>query len=189
MNVLTVPCEGMPQPLRREINAMLHLAYRCDGEVSPDEALHRPELEAQAFYLKDNGRLVAYASVFGKAITQQGRVFSLGSLGCVATHPELRGRGLGERVVVAASDWLRTCGRYDIAAFSCDAGLLPFYRWAAGWEAADVVLVANENENALRSDTLGKVVMLELLSGRARTAEPLFRGATINLDLPPGEFV
>ena len=168
---------------------MLHLAYQCEGEPDLDEALHRPALEARAFWLVDNGRLAAYASAFGKTIIHQEAEFSLGSLGCVATQPEMRGRGLGERVVAAASDWLRACGRYDIAAFTCDAGLLPFYRRAAGWEAADLVLVANDEESALRSDALGKVVVLELLSGRARAAEVSFRGAVVNLDLPPGEFI
>ncbi|KMN88138.1 hypothetical protein VL04_22140, partial [Chromobacterium violaceum] len=90
-----------------------------------------------------------------------------GSLSCVATHPAMRGRGLGARAVKAASDWLRD----------------------AGWEAADVVLLANGDENALRSDMLGKAVVLELLSGRAQAAAASFQGAEINLDLPPGEFI
>lgn len=168
---------------------MLHLAYQCEGEPDLDEALHRPELEAQSFYLLEDGRLIAYASVLGKAIVHQGNVFSLGSLSCVAVCPELRGHDLGERIAAAASDWLRGCGRYDIAAFSCDAGLLPFYRRSGGWEAADAVLVANEDENALRSDKLGKAVVLEPLSEQARAAEASFRGAAVNLDLPPGEFI
>lgn len=189
MEVTSAPYQDLPQALRREINLMLHLAYQCEGEPDPDETLHRPALEARAFWLADNGRLAAYASVFGKTIIHQAAEFSLGSLSCVATRPEMRGRGLGERVVAAASNWLRACGRYDIAAFSCDAELLPFYRRAAEWEAADVVLIANNEESALRSDALGKVVVLELLSERARAAEASFRGAAVNLDLPPGEFI
>ena len=189
MEVTSAPYQDLPPAWRREINAKLHLAYQCEGEPDLDEALHRPALDARAFWLADNGRLAAYASAFGKTIIHQGAVFSLGSLGCVATQPAMRGRGLGERVVAAASDWLRTCGRYDVAAFSCDAGLLPFYRRAAGWEAADIVLIANDDEEALRSDALGKVVVLELLSERARAAEASFRGATVNLGLPPGEFI
>ncbi|MEN6079412.1 GNAT family N-acetyltransferase [Chromobacterium piscinae] len=191
MEVTSAPYQDLPPVFRQEINLMLHLAYQCEGEGEPDpeETLHRPTLEARAFWLADNGRLAAYASVFGIRILHQGLAFSLGSLSCVATQPGMRGRGLGERVVAAASDWLRTCGRYDIAAFSCDEELLPFYRRAAGWEAVDLVLVANHEENALRSDALGKVVMLELLSERARAAEASFRGAAVNLDLPPGEFI
>ncbi|AXE31884.1 GNAT family N-acetyltransferase [Chromobacterium phragmitis] len=189
MEVTSAPYQYLPPALRREINAMLHQAYQCEGELDPDERLHRPALEARSFCLASHGRLAAYASVLGKDIIHQGLVFSLGSLSCVATRPEMRGRGLGERVVAAASDWLRTCGRYDIAAFSCDAGLLPFYRRAAGWEAADVVLIANGDDCALRSDALGKIVVLELLSERAKRAEASFRGSAVNLGLPPGEFI
>lgn len=190
MEVSTAPYQELPQALRREINVMLHLAYQCEGEADLDETLHRAELDAQSFCLLDgDGRVAAYAAVLGKSIAQQGQAYALGSLSCVATHPAMRGRGLGARAVKAASDWLRDCGRYDIAAFSCDAGLLPFYRAAAGWEAADVVLLANGDENALRSDMLGKAVVLELLSGRAQAAAASFQGAEIDLDLPPGEFI
>ncbi|MGD1823896.1 N-acetyltransferase domain-containing protein [Chromobacterium violaceum] len=98
MEVSTAPYHQLPQALRREINVMLHLAYQCEGEADLDETLHRAELDAQSFCLLDgDGRVAAYAAVLGKSIAQQGQAYALGSLSCVATHPAMRGRGLGAR--------------------------------------------------------------------------------------------
>ncbi|MEN3032544.1 GNAT family N-acetyltransferase [Chromobacterium amazonense] len=190
MEILSQPYQTLPRTLRRECAVMLHQAYQCPGEPDPDDTLHKPEYHAQAFCLLQRGRLVAYAAVLGFTVSHGGQAFALAALSCVATHPGHRRQGLGERVVAAASAWLRECGKYDIAAFTCDAELAPFYARAAAWRTVDdVVLLAHSGNHALRSDRLGKTVVLELLSARAQSAAAAFRSTTINLGLPEGEFI
>jgi hypothetical protein len=82
------------------------------------------------------------------------------------------------------------CSNLDIGLFSCDPPLASFYARAGGWPVVeDVVLIGSRHEDALRSDTLGKVVLMRLFSAKARATASLLRRTTIDLDLPIGQFL
>ncbi|WP_210250656.1 hypothetical protein [Mesorhizobium sp. SARCC-RB16n] len=77
----------------------------------------------------------------------------------------------------------------DFGVFTCDPPLAGFYSRVGAWPIVpDAVLVGSRATGALRSDTLGKVVLMRLFSPKAVTAGLEITRATIDLDLPVGQF-
>ena len=69
----------------------------------------------------------------------------------------------------------------DLGVFSCDTALVPFYE-SAGWrELPGAVLIGGTPEAPLPTDALGKVVLAEFFSGRARSRAGSFRDSRIAL--------
>ncbi|MBZ9668544.1 hypothetical protein FJ970_28875 [Mesorhizobium sp. B2-1-8] len=77
----------------------------------------------------------------------------------------------------------------DFGVFTCDPPLAGFYARAGAWLIMpDAVLIGSRARDALRSDTLGKVVLTRLFSSKAITAELEITHSTVELDLPVGQF-
>ncbi len=179
-----------PADLRRRFE-LLRSRAGLGTRPSPGEASaqHDPALDAVSFYSCSDGDVVSYAAVVRKTITHDGHAFDIAGLSAVVTDPNLRNLGLGRRTVEAATRWMEQSGA-DFGVFTCDPPLARFYARAGAWPVApNVVLVGNRSDAALRSDSLGKVVLMRLFSKRAHVAAPILTRATIDLDLPVGQFL
>jgi predicted N-acetyltransferase YhbS len=176
--------------LRQRIAELQRSVFGSVGTVSdavPED--HAAGLNAIAFFALEGDQVVSYAAVVHLTIAHGGRTFALAGLSAVATAPEFRGRGLGTAVVAAATRHIESSDA-DLAIFTSDRPLARFYERAGGWRPAPQVrVVGSLDEGALTSDGLGKVVLMRLLSDRARAAADLLTHGTINLGLPVGEFL
>lgn len=84
-----------------------------------------------------------------------GRTYRAAGLSAVVTRPDARGRGYGARLVAAARAELAADPAVDLALFSCDRRLVPFYE-AAGFEVLPgTVLVGGTPEDPLATDAAG----------------------------------
>lgn len=178
--------------LKHEINALLHQVWPDDSslpETTIPEA-HDKELNARSFYSYKDGKLVSYAAVVHKTIQHDGQTYNIAGLSCVATDPEYQGQGLGLRTVAAATQWIEKQSDIDFGIFTCQPSLAPFYNHSGSWPVvSDVVLIGNMNEGALSSESLDVVVLMRLLSEKAKTYESTLRHSTINLEFPDGQFL
>lgn len=183
--------ERAGEPLRRAFAQLQQRAY-AEDELPPGEPippLHDPALAALAFYLVADGRIASYAAVVYKQIVHDGAAFAIAGLSCVATDPAYRRRGLGARVVAAATRAIEQ-SRCDIGLFTCDPPLAAFYAHAGGWPAAPgITLIGSRQPGALTSTAFNKLVLMRLLSPKAQAAAAQLRQATIDLDLPVGQFL
>ncbi|MCX5306321.1 GNAT family N-acetyltransferase [Streptomyces sp. NBC_00160] len=148
---------------------------------------HDPALTPRTMLLVDGAGTVAAAlSLLYKPVPLAGRTYRAAGLSSVVARPELRGRGLGGRLVAAARAELAADPAVDLALFSCDRPLAAFYE-AAGFEVLPgTVLVGGTPEEPLATDHPGfdKVVLAAFFTdgpGRDRAA---FTG--VRVPLHPG---
>ncbi|MBM3534140.1 MAG: GNAT family N-acetyltransferase [Alphaproteobacteria bacterium] len=180
-----------PPDLRRRFALLRHRAdpvlRPMPGETVRD--LHDPALSAVSFYTCSGEAVISYAAVLRKTIRHAAQTFEIAGLSAVLTDPEFRGRGFGRRTVAAATRWIGESGA-DLGLFTCDPPLARFYARAGAWPVAgNIVLIGGRSATALRSDMLGKVVLMRLFTPHAMAAEPVLSQATIDLDLPDGQFL
>jgi len=177
--------------LRRQFAVLQHRVdpdiCAMQGEAVP--AQHDLVLNALSFYSCANGKIVSYAAVVRKTIKHGEQAFDIAGLSYVATDPDYQGLGFGSRTVAAATRWMKKSS-VDFGIFTCDPPLASFYARAGAWLVVpDVVLIGSQDDGALRSDSLGKVVLMRLFSAKALAATSTLRHTTIDLDLPVGQFL
>ncbi|MFF3210787.1 GNAT family N-acetyltransferase [Streptomyces sp. NPDC002886] len=124
---------------------------------------HDPALAPRAVLLLDaDGRVAACLALLHKPVRlADGRTYRAAGLSGVVTRADVRGRGYGGRLVAAARAGLAADPAVDLALFSCDPELVPFYE-AAGFEVLPgTVLVGGTPEEPLATDApgLGKTVL------------------------------
>ncbi len=183
--IQSIPYNEAPELLRRQFARMQSRAN--PAMVAPMQ--HDPALNALSFYASECGVVVSYAAVIRKTIQHGTQTYTLGGLSWVATDPDYRRSGFGTRTVSAATRWMES-NNFDLGLFTCDPPLASFYARAGDWPVVeDVVVIGSRDADALRSDTLGKVVLMRLFSEKARATASMLRGTTIDLDLPIGKFL
>ena len=185
-----IPYNRACDVLRWDVAMLQHRAAPgfSSRPAKPVPPEHDPTLDPLAFYLLAESRVVSYAAVLHKQVACDGETLGIAGLSCVATDPVYQRHGLGSRVVASATRYLEH-STIDMGIFTCDPGLRPFYERAGGWLAMPgVVLVGGSDEGGPSSVTLQKVVLMRLFSAKARDAADRLSRATINLDLPPGQF-
>lgn len=181
-----------PYALQREIAVMLHRVWpdACPMPGATIPKAHDKELHARSFYSYIDGKLISYAGVVRKTIRHDGQTFNIAGLSSVATDPAYRGQGLGLRTVSAATQWIEKQSDIDFGIFTCEPSLAIFYNRAGAWSVvSDVALIGSRDEDALSSQSLDVVVLMRLLSEKAKAYEPSLRHTSINLDLPCGQFL
>ncbi|MFD9457865.1 GNAT family N-acetyltransferase [Streptomyces sp. NPDC059985] len=150
MRLLSYAEADLPEELARRIAALEATAW---PGAAPG---HDPALTPRALLLVGaDGTVGASLALLYKEVPLAGRTCRAAGLSSVVTRPELRGRGLGGRLVVAARTALAADPAVDLALFSCDRSLVPFYG-AAGFDALPgTVLVGGTPEDPLATDAPG----------------------------------
>lgn len=153
--VLSYAADALPAPYAAQVAALEATAWPGS---SPG---HDPALRPRVMLLLDgDGTVAAALTLLHKEIPLGGRTYRAAGLSGVVTRPELRGRGLGGRLVAAAhaalaGDPAEARPAVDLALFSCDRPLAPFYE-AAGFEVLPgTVLVGGTPADPLASDAPG----------------------------------
>ncbi|MGW6983931.1 GNAT family N-acetyltransferase [Streptomyces sp. NPDC054932] len=148
---------------------------------------HDPALAPRALLLLDaDGTVAASLALLFKEIRLAGRTYRAAGLSAVVTRAALRGQGLGGRLVAAARTELAADPAVDLALFSCDRPLAPFYG-AAGFEPLPgTVLVGGTPEDPLATDAPGfdKVVLAAFFTDDPGTVRAAFTG--VRVPLHPG---
>jgi aminoglycoside 2'-N-acetyltransferase I len=89
--------------------------------------------DGKHFILFDGDVLISHVLVLRKQLSHIGQEWNVGGLASVFTYPTHRGAGHGEKVVAAASDYLRNNGETDFALLFCGERVSSLYL-RTGWE-------------------------------------------------------
>ncbi|MFJ6717419.1 MULTISPECIES: GNAT family N-acetyltransferase [unclassified Streptomyces] len=175
-----LPYEVLPAGLAAQVEALEAAAWPGAGSG------HDPALAPRTVLLREGagqGAVAACLTLLHKEIRLGGATYRAAGLSSVVTRPDLRGRGLGRRLVTAAREVLAADPGVDLALFSCDRELTPFYE-AAGFERLPgTVLLGGTPDDPLPSDRPGfdKSVLAAFLTPHAAAARALFTGARVPL--------
>ena len=182
------PEAGTPAGLRAQVLDLQRQAWPPGGTASAARGAltHDPALAPLSMLLVDDGVVLAALDILAKQITQAGHRYRAGGLSTVVTRRDVRGRGHGRRLVVAARQ-LMIIQALDLGLFTCDRPLRAFYE-SAGWHLLPgTVLIGGTPAAPFPSDQPGfaKVTMGDFFSPAARRGQASFHNARIGLY--PGE--
>jgi aminoglycoside 2'-N-acetyltransferase I len=145
---------------------------------------HDPLLDPRTMVLVLDNRVISSLVILSKAIVHAGERFRASGLSAVVTDKAARGHGHGLRLVRSAHELIAASGA-DLAIFTCDRPLLPFYE-KAGWQhLAGTVLVGGTAAAPLASDLFDKVALGAFFTEHGRRHAPAFEHARV--ELYPGE--
>ncbi|MFE2324554.1 GNAT family N-acetyltransferase [Streptomyces sp. NPDC059385] len=150
MRVLGFAEAAVPEVLARQVAEL-------EEAVWPGSAPgHDPLLAPRALLLVHaDGTVLASLALLFKEVPLAGRTYRAAGLSAVVTRAALRGKGYGGRLVRAARAELAADPAVDLALFSCDRPLAPFYE-AAGFEVLPgTVLVGGTPREPLATDGPG----------------------------------
>lgn len=171
----------------REVTAAERAA--CDGlwgrtwPPVPGEA-HDPAEEhravARVLLVGADGGLLGACELIERTVTVDGAPVAIAGLGGVAVEAAHRGRGLGSRLVRAATDAARARG-YDFALLFCDAERRAFYE-RLGWRLLTGPISATYfgEERPIGADAL---VMAAPLTPAAERRSPAWAAARLYLGI------
>ncbi|MFD7553309.1 GNAT family N-acetyltransferase [Streptomyces sp. NPDC059835] len=178
MRVLRFTEAEVPAGLARQVGELERAAWPGS---SPG---HDPALAPRALLLVgDDGVVAASLALLFKEVPLAGRTYGAAGLSAVVTRPEARGRGLGGRLVRAARAELAADPAVDLALFSCDRPLTPFYE-AAGFEVLPgTVLVGGTPQEPLGTDGpgFGKEVLAAFFTDTQDRDRAAFTGVRVPL--------
>jgi aminoglycoside 2'-N-acetyltransferase I len=130
--------------------------------------------------LIEAGRVLAALDILSKPIVHGGETYAASGLSMVVTDRAVHRRGYGKRIVEAAREAMRAGGA-DLAIFTCDTPLAPFYE-SAGFEVLrGSVMVGGTQSNPFPSDRFDKVTLASFFTSRALERAADFTGARIEL--------
>ncbi|MER7736478.1 GNAT family N-acetyltransferase [Streptomyces erythrochromogenes] len=148
---------------------------------------HDPALAPRTLLLVDDeGTVAAALTLLHKPVPLAGRTYRAAGLSSVVTRGALRGRGLGGRLVAAARAELAADPAVDLALFSCDRPLAPFYEAAGFAPLPGTVLVGGTPEDPLATDAPGfdKVVVAAFFTEAPAADRAAF--TAVRVPLHPG---
>ncbi|MFE9630612.1 GNAT family N-acetyltransferase [Streptomyces sp. NPDC006463] len=181
MRVLAYEAAELPAELGGQVAALEAAAWRG---ASPG---HDPALAPRALLLVgDDGTVAASLALLYKEIEVAGRTYRAAGLSAVVTRAELRGRGLGGRLVAAARAALAADPAVDLALFSCDQPLTAFYEAAGFTRLPGTVLVGGTPAEPLATDEPGfdKEVLAAFFTDTPDRDRAAFTG--VRVPLHPG---
>ena len=148
--LLVCPEAELPADLAAQVHALEARAW--PGSV----AGHDPALAPRVMLLADPaGAVLASLALLYKPVVVAGRSHRAAGLSAVVTRDDLRGRGIGARLVAAARAELAADPAVDVALFSCDRPLAPFYEAAGFTVLPGTVLVGGTPREPLATDAPG----------------------------------
>jgi GNAT superfamily N-acetyltransferase len=177
----------LPDDLLRQTLVALRSEWPSafSGSYTDRTQLNDPALHATIFSLVVDGKLASHLSVPRKSIEHRGASYKAYGLSGVLTIPAFRGKGHGERVVRAATEFMEEDGA-DIGLFTCDPALRTFYE-RCGWSLLEgASLIGGTRAKPFPSDALGKITFGRFFSVRAQARENDFAGTPIWLELHEG---
>lgn len=169
----------MPGATRLQVAALHAQAWPGD-RTSNSETGHDPLLQPVSLVLVDGERVLAALAILSKELHHRGRRYAASGLSTVVTDPVERRRGHGRRLIVAAGEAMRAAGA-DLALFTSDTPMAPFYESGGYTVLPGSVLVGGVPQDPLPSDRFDKVVLWHAYTMRAQTHAAEFRGARIEL--------
>ncbi|MFF0344446.1 GNAT family N-acetyltransferase [Kribbella sp. NPDC004875] len=153
MRIERYPEADVPSDLRRQVLLLQDDAW--PGTSTPvDTLVHDPALDPLSVLLTDEGVVVSALDVLRKPLQHAGSSYLAGGLSTVVTRADRRGAGHGHRLVTAARAVMIELG-LDLAIFTCDRGLGPFYGRAGFRVLPGTVLVGGTEDNPFPSDQPG----------------------------------
>lgn len=150
LRLVAYPEAELPGELARQVEGI-------EGRVWPGSRFgHDPALRPRVLVLLDGDGVVgASLALLYKEVACGGRVRRAAGLSGVVTRPEWSGRGLGGRLVAGARAVLDADPAVDLALFSCDRPLVPFYERAGFERLPGTVLVGGTPQEPLATDAPG----------------------------------
>lgn len=156
------------------------------SEDSDVQALHDPALTPTIMALVFDDEVLASLALLHKQIRHAGRDFGAVGLSAVTTRADVRGRGYGHELVVAAHQHIAASSA-DLGIFTCDRPQQRFYE-RAGWQLLPgTVLIGGTSDAPFRSDRpdFDKVTIANFFSPLAGAHKVAFVGADV--EIYPGE--
>lgn len=178
--------QDTPAELRAQVVALQEAAWPTGRRSGAAEPTHDPALRPLSMLLVEAGEVFAALDILSKDLEHAGCRFTAGGLSTVVTRQDVRGRGLGGRLVAAARDVMAGSG-LDLGLFTCDRPLRGFYE-RAGWRLLPgAVLVGGTPADPLPSDdpAFDKVVLADFFSAVAQAARESF--SDCHIELYPGD--
>jgi GNAT superfamily N-acetyltransferase len=130
--------------------------------------------------LVEDGRVLAALDILSKPVVHRGETYAASGLSTVVTDQSARLKGYGRRLVEAAREAMRE-SRTDLAIFTCDTPLAPFYQAAGFGILPGTVLVGGTPADPFPSDRFDKVTLACFFTPRALAHAADFEGARIDL--------
>jgi GNAT superfamily N-acetyltransferase len=131
---------------------------------------------ATHFLLTAGELLVAHACSRVRDISHAGTAYRVAGLSTVFAYPDFRGRGLGERVAGAATDYIRASGA-DCAMLFCGPRVCSLYE-RLGWEHVHAARITYGDPPTPKSDNL---VLMLFLSDKGRDARQVFEHEVVHV--------
>lgn len=183
MELIQYPQESSGKEIPERILALEDTAWpREPGEEMFPSA---PETYDTSFVLMEDGMAVCHVGVRKSPLRHRGQDYLAYGLSEVVTHPGFQGRGLASRLVREASRYIMA-QQADVSIFTCSKERTALYT-RGGWEAVPgVCFVGGTAEKPFRSDSLGLITMLRLLSPKAREHQEDFADTDICFELREG---
>ncbi|MER7243724.1 GNAT family N-acetyltransferase [Kribbella sp. NPDC000426] len=181
MHIESYPEVAVPADLRRQVHTLQNEAWPATPVDSPADAqVHDPSLRPLSFLLIDDGTVVAALDILHKDLDHAGNTFRAGGLSTVVTRTDLRGHGYGLRLVTAARAAMTDL---DLALFTCDRPLQPFYERAGFQLLPGTTLIGGTPDDPFPSDQPGfdKVTLAAFFTPAAQQAAAAFDNARIAL--------
>jgi GNAT superfamily N-acetyltransferase len=152
----------------------MEIQIRAANELSEAEHQQIQDLDRQAFSLPDphgytewsvnhwhvlvklDGRYVSHIGIVERTGTVNGQPVKLGGIGAVGTLPEWRRRGLAQRAMERAAQFLRDELAVEFGLLICDQHMLPYYR-KLGWQVVEGPLTFDQPQGKV---TFADVTMI-----------------------------
>ena len=146
-----------------EITREQDLSPRQDREIMELQRLSFPQSEDLARYrwcrtplgddlwfgVRREGRLVASVRLLGRVIRVGGKELSVGGVGNVCSHPDVRGSGAGKAVIEAVRDYFRKKERFDFGFLFCADEKRGFYA-RFDWREITNEMTSRESDGTLK---------------------------------------
>jgi aminoglycoside 2'-N-acetyltransferase I len=179
VEILSWPEAEVPREFRLQAVALQDDAWP-DFRPGGVEVRHDSALRPISMLLVEDGRVRAALDILSKPVIHRGETYAASGLSTVVTDRAERLKGYGKRLVEAAREAMRESGA-DLAIFTCDTPLAPFYE-AAGFEVlSGAVLVGGTPADPFPSDRFDKVTLASFFTARAHAHAAGFAGARIEL--------
>ena len=179
MEILSWPEVEVPRTVRRQVVALRNQAWPDDTTSDP-EPRHDPALAPVSLVLVDDGHVLAALAILSKEINHRGQRYAASGLAAGVVDRAERRRGCGRRLIVAAREAMGAAGA-DLAIFTCEAPLAPFYESGGYVVLPGAVLVGGVPDDPFPSDRFDKVTLWHAYTSRAQGRAADFRGARIEL--------